>query len=303
MGRKTILTCAVTGNLTTRQQNPALPVTPEEIASAAIEAGRAGAAVAHIHARDPKTEKGSMELGLFREIVARVRDSGSDVILNLSTGEGGRFLPSDEEPSIAAPGTTLTTPERRVAHVEELRPEICTLDFNTMFSGSAVVINTPRNLEIMARRIQAAGTLPEIEIFDSGDLHLCKTFIERGLIRSPALFQIVLGVRYSAVANPETLLYMKSQLPADAIWAAFGIGRHAFPMLAQAFLLGGHVRIGLEDTVYLSRGVLARDNAQLVEKAVTLVENLGGSIASPEEAREMLGLSPARSGQPAGIPA
>jgi uncharacterized protein (DUF849 family) len=294
MGRKTILTCAVTGNLTTRQQNPALPVTPEEIASAAIEAGRAGAAVVHIHARDPKTEIGSMDLGLFREIVGRIRDSGPDVILNLSTGEGGRFFPSDDEPSVAAPGTTLTRPERRVAHVEALQPEICTLDFNTMFSGTAVVINTPRNLEIMAERIQAAGTLPEIEIFDSGDLHLCKTFIERGLIRSPALFQIVLGVRYSAVANPETLLYMRSQLPPDAVWAAFGVGRHAFPMLAQAFLLGGHVRIGLEDTVHLSRGLLARDNAQLVEKAVTLVENLGGSIATPDEARQMLGLAAAK---------
>ncbi len=142
----------------------------------------------------------------------------------------------------------------------------------------------------MAKRIYAAGVLPEIEIFDSGDLQLCKSFIERGLIRTPTLFQIVLGVRYSAVANPETLLYFRSQLPADAVWAAFGIGRQAFPMLAQAWLLGGHVRIGLEDTVYISKGRLARDNAELVEKAVGLIESLGGEIATPAEARQILGL-------------
>lgn len=292
MGRKTILTCAVTGNLTTREQHPGLPITPAEIARAAIDAGKAGAAVAHIHARDVKTGKGSMDLEAFREIVSRIRDSGSDIVINLSTGEGGRFVPSDDEPSLAAPGTTLTRPERRVAHVEALRPEICTLDFNTMFSGSAVVINTPRNLEIMANRIYAAGVLPEIELFDGGDLQMCKSFIERGLIRTPTLFQIVLGVRYSAVANPETLFYFRSQLPEDAIWAAFGIGRHEFPMLAQAWLLGGHVRVGLEDNVYISKGKLARDNAELVEKGVSLVANLGGEIATSAEAREMLGLKP-----------
>ncbi|GGE50411.1 3-keto-5-aminohexanoate cleavage protein [Agaricicola taiwanensis] len=292
MGRKTILTCAVTGNLVTRDQHPRLPITPEEIATAAIEAGKAGAAVAHLHARDVTTGKGSMDLDAFREIVARIKDSGSDIIINLSTGEGGRFVPSDEDPKIYAPGTTLALPEKRVAHVTELKPEICTLDFNTMFSGSAVVINTPRNLEIMAEKIYAAGTLPEIEIFDSGDLHMCKVFIEKGIIKAPALFQIVLGVRYSAVANPETLFYFQSQLPKDSIWAAFGIGRHEFPMLAQAWLLGGHVRVGLEDNVYISKGVLARDNAELVEKGVSLVENLGGSIATPAEAREMLGLAP-----------
>lgn len=291
MSRKTILTCAVTGNQTTRQQHPRLPITPEEIARAAIDAGKAGAAIAHIHARDVTTERGTMDLEVFREIVARIRDAGSDILINLSTGEGGRFIPSIDDPKIAAPGTTLTTPERRVAHVEALRPEICTLDFNTMYSGTSVVINTPRNLEIMAQRIYAAGVLPEIEIFDGGDLQLTKHFLERGLLRAPIMFQIVLGVRYGAVANPETLFYMASQLPRDAIWAAFGIGRHEFTMLAQAFLLGGHVRVGLEDNVYFSKGVLARDNAQLVEKAVTIVENLGGAIATAAETRAMLGLA------------
>jgi uncharacterized protein (DUF849 family) len=212
------------------------------------------------------------------------------VILNLSTGEGGRFVPSEDEPRVAAPGTTLTKPELRVSHVEALKPEICTLDFNTMFSGSAVVINTPRNLEVMASRIYGAGTTPEIEIFDSGDLHMALDFLKRGILRSPLMFQIVLGVRYGAVADPGTLFYLSGRLPQDCIWAGFGIGRAEFPMLAQSYLLGGHVRVGLEDNIYISAGKLARDNAELVERGVTIVENLGGHIATASEAREILGL-------------
>ena len=291
MGRKTILTCAVTGNLTTRQQHPRLPITPAEIAAAAIEAGKAGAAIVHLHARDPATERGSMDLELFTEIVDRIRQSGSDVILNLSTGEGGRFVPSIEEPRVAGAGTTLTTPERRVAHVEAIRPEICTLDLNTMFSGSAVVINTPRGVSTMAERIYAAGVTPELEIFDTGDLQLAHHLLREGVLKAPALIQIVLGVRFGAMADPQTLFYFVSQLPKDCIWAAFGIGRHEFPILAQAWLLGGHVRVGLEDNVYISKGKLARDNAELVEKAVSIVEILGGSIATSTEVREMLGFA------------
>jgi len=290
MGRKTILTCAVTGNITTRAQHPGLPITPREIATAAIEAGKAGAAVVHIHARNPVTERGSMDLGLFTEIVSRIRDAGSDIILNLSTGEGGRFVPGAVEPSLAAPGTTLTAPERRVAHVEALQPEICTLDLNTMFSGSAVVINTPQNVTVMANHIYAAGVLPELELFDSGDVQLARHLIDQGVLRNPALIQLVLGVKFGAAANSETLFFMRSQLPENCIWAAFGLGRAAFPMLAQAWLLGGHVRIGLEDTVYISKGVLARDNAALVEKAASIVANLGGALATPDEARSILGL-------------
>jgi uncharacterized protein (DUF849 family) len=292
MARKTILTCAVTGNITTRAQHPKLPITPAEIAHAAVEAGKSGAAVAHIHARDLKTERGSMALGLFAEIVSRIRDAGSDVIINLSTGEGGRFVPDTAEPSIAAPGTTLVAPERRVAHVEALRPEICTLDLNTMFSGSAVVINTPQNVTIMANRIYGAGVLPELELFDGGDVQLARHLLDQGVLRSPALIQLVLGVRFGAAANPETLFYLRSQLPEHCIWAAFGLGRAAFPMLAQAWLLGGHVRIGLEDTVYIEKGILARDNAALVDKAGSLVANLGGTLATPAEARTILGLPP-----------
>lgn len=291
VGRKTILTCAVTGNITRRAQNPALPITPAEIADAAVHAGRAGAAVVHIHARDPETEKGSMDVALFRQIVDRIRQSGSDIIINLSTGEGGRFVPGEDDPQIAAEGSTLVRPERRVAHVEALQPEIATLDLNTMFSGSAVVINTPKNVSIMADRIYAAGSKPEIELFDGGDLQMALHLLEQGVLRSPAMFQLVLGVRYGMIPDPRTLVYMASMLPEGCVWGAFGIGRHAFPLLAQSWLLGGQVRIGLEDTVSISKGVLARDNAQLCEKAVDLVEKLGGTMATPAEARAMLGLA------------
>lgn len=213
MSRKTILTCAVTGNITTREQCPALPVTPEEIASAAVEAGRAGAAVIHIHVRDLETQQGSMDLALYQEVVDRIRDTGSDVILNLTTGEGGRYVPDADDPLKAAAGTTLTVPERRVEHVSVLKPEICTLDFNTMNNRNWIVMNTPPNLERMLRKINAAGTKPEIEVFDSGDLNLAKDFIERDLFATPPLFQLVLGVRFGAAANYETLAYLVSQLP------------------------------------------------------------------------------------------
>jgi uncharacterized protein (DUF849 family) len=286
----TILTCAVTGNLTMREQNPALPVTPEEIARSAVDAWRAGAAIVHLHARDPATGRGTIRGELFDEIVARIRDAGSDVILNLSTGEGGRFIPSDDDPRVAAPGSTLMRPELRVAHVERLKPDVCTLDFNTMYSGTAVVINTPRNLEIMAKRVLDAGVVPELEIFDSGDLQLALAFVERGILHGPLMWQIVLGVRYGATADSQTMMYFASRLPRGAQWTAFGIGRMAFPMLAQAYLLGGHVRIGMEDTVYLDKGVLAPSNAALVEKATSIVASLGGRVADVQEARTMLGL-------------
>ena len=291
MGRKTIITCAVTGNITTRANHPGLPISPREIAAAAVEAEAAGAAIGHIHARNPETGRGSMELGYFREIVERIRDAGSKMILNLSTGEGGRFVPDIDDPSVAAPGTTLVRPERRVAHIEAIRPELCSLDLNTMFSGTAVVINTPENVGIMAERIYSAGVVPEIELFDSGDLRLARHLLEAGVLRPPPLFQLVLGVRYGAAANAETLLYLRSQLPRDCQWSAFGVGRSSFPMLAQAWLLGGHVRTGLEDNVHIREGVLARDNAELVDKAVTIVEALGGSVATPDEARALLGLA------------
>jgi uncharacterized protein (DUF849 family) len=286
----TILSCAVTGNITTRAQHPALPVTPQEIADACVDAAKAGAAIAHIHVRDPATGAPSMALALYREVVERIRGSGVDVLINLTTGPGGRFVPSAEDPKVAAPGTTLLPPDRRVEHIVALRPDICSLDLNTMWSGSSVVINTPANVARMAQLIGEAGVKPELEVFDSGDIHLAHKLLEDGALAGPALFQIVLGVRYGFASTPATLAYARSLLPADAHWAAFGIGRMEFPMLAQAFLLGGHVRVGLEDNIYIAKGKLAPSNAALCEKAVRIIRDLGGEVATADEARAILGL-------------
>ncbi len=290
INRPVILTCAVTGNLTTREQNPHLPVTPAEIAQSALDAGAAGAAVIHLHVRDPQTGAPSMDIVHYREAVSRIRDGNPDLILNITTGPGGRFVPSRDDPSQAAAGTTLLVPEKRVEHIAELRPEICTLDLNTMNSGKAVVINTPENVRRMAAVIRQAVSRPEIELFDSGDIALLADFVADGTLAGSPLCSLVTGVRYGFQPSPETVLYASGLLPAGSIWGAFGIGRAEFPMVAQSLLAGGHVRIGLEDTVYLDRGVLARSNAELVAKARLIIENLGSTPAKPAEARALLGL-------------
>jgi len=287
--KKTILTVAVTGNLTTVQQNPALPCTPEQIANAALESAKIGAAVAHIHVRYPDGRP-SMELAHYREVVDRIRDKNSDLILNLTTGPGGRFVPSKEDPRVAGPGTSILHPLKRVEHIVELKPDIATLDLNTMWSGSAAVINTPDNVTIMANEIQKAGSKPELEVFDSGDIQLANALLDQGVLKSPPLFQIVMGVRYGFISTPQTLMYAHSLLPKDALWAAFAIGRWEFPMLATAWFLGGHVRVGMEDNVYLSKGQLTPSNAALCEKAVRILDDLGAELASAKEARQILGL-------------
>ena len=291
MADKTIITCAVTGSITRPDQHPGLPITPAQIADAATDAARAGASIAHIHVRDPKTGAPSMDLALYREVVERIRESGSELLINLTTGPGGRFIPSEDDPKVAAPGSNLMRPEKRVEHVVALRPEICSLDLNTMWFGASVVINTPKSAAAMAQAIRAAGVLPELEVFDSGDIQLAHQLLADGALARPPLFQVVLGIRNGFPATPETLLYAKSLLPADAEWAAMGIGRMEFPIVAQACLLGGHVRVGLEDNLYLSKGELAPSNAALVERAVTIVQLLGRTVATPAEARTILGLS------------
>ena len=288
--KPTIISCAVTGSFPTREHNPALPVTPAEIADACIGAARAGAAICHIHVRDPQTGAPSMALEHYREVVRLIRASDTDLLINLTTGPGGRFLPSDDEPARAAPGTKLTTGEIRSEHVVELKPDICSLDLNTMWFGGGAVINSPHSIRVMAERIYAAGVKPELEVFDTGDIRLAQALIEDGTLRTPALFQIVTGVNYGMAATPETLAYARSLLPENCEWAAFGASRMAFPMVAQAFLLGGHCRIGMEDTVYLSKGVKTPDNAALVTKAAGIIDALGGKIASVEETRELLGI-------------
>jgi uncharacterized protein (DUF849 family) len=289
--QKVIITCAITGNLTRPEQSPYLPITPQQIAESALGAAEAGASIAHIHVRDPETSRPSMSVELYRDVMDRIRSRNRSLIINLTTGPGGRFVPSEADPKVAGPGTTLVAPELRVEHVEILRPDICTLDLNTMNSGGEVVINTPGNIRKMAARIRAAGVLPELELFDSGDCHLARDLIAEGVLQGPPLCTLVLGVKYGFNASPETMLYARNLLPPGSIWTGFGIGRSEFPMVAQAWLLGGHVRVGMEDNLYLSKGVLAKTNAELVTHAADILRSLGATIASSVEAREMLSLS------------
>jgi len=287
---KTIISCAVTGNITQPSQTPHLPITPEQIATACIEAADAGAAIAHIHVRDPETGAPSMRLDLYEDVVNRIRRSGRDILINLTTGPGGRFVPSRDNPRVADPSSGLLPPEKRVEHITALRPDIATLDLNTMWSGTAVVINAPWSVKVMADAIYAAGAIPELEVFDSGDIQLAHALIADGTLAAPCLFQIVMGIRYGFSWDPHTLAYAKSMLPPGSPWAAFAIGRMEFPMVAQAWLLGGHVRVGLEDNIYYSKGVLAKSNAQLVERAVRILRELGSEPMTTAEARAELGI-------------
>ena len=289
--KPTILTCAVTGTFPTRAHNSALPVTPEEIANACIGAAKAGAAICHIHVRDPETGVPSMKLEYYREVVKRIKTSGTDLIINLTCGPGGRYMPSDSDPAVAGPGTNLKNAEIRTEHIVELKPEICTLDLNTNWFGNGAVINEPRSIKRMAERMYAAGSKPEIEVFDSGDLVLAADLVADGTLRAPQLFQIVTGIKYGFPSTPEAMLLAKSMLPKDCEWAGFGAGRHAFTMMAQAYILGGHCRIGMEDTVHLAKATPAPSNAALVEKSVAILRALGAQIATVSEARQLLQLS------------
>ena len=293
-----IITCAVTGNLTTPEQTPYLPITPEQIADACLGAANAGASIVHIHVRDPLTGQPSMSLDHYVDVVQRIRARNPELILNITTGPGGRFVPSKDDPKVAAEGTTLMMPEKRVEHIAALRPDICTLDLNTMNSGREVVINTPGNVRRMAKVITEVGVKPEIELFDSGDIALMRDLLADGTLQGPVLCSFVMGVRYGFQPAPETVLYARDLLPHDSEFTAIGIGKAAFTTVAQSFLAGGHVRVGLEDSVYLSRGRLATSNAELVAKARRIVEDLGGTIATVKEARRIVGL-PMRSAKSA----
>lgn len=288
---KTLITCAVTGNLVKPEHTPHLPITPEQIACECLAAAQAGAALVHIHVRDPVSGRPSMDVALYREVVERIRRENTELIINLTTGPGGRFVPDKEDPKLYGPGTTLLPPAKRVEHITLIKPDVCSLDLNTMNSGPDVVINTPRTVRQMAAAIRAAGVKPELEVFDSGDIHLARDLMADGTLEGPGLWTLVLGVKYGFSPSPQTVLYARDLLPPGALWTAFGIGRMEFPMVAQAWLAGGHVRVGMEDNVYLEKGVQAHSNAQLVAKARDIIVSLGGSIANPREARTMLGLA------------
>jgi len=291
--RKTIITCAVTGNAPFNANHPCFPVTPAEIAAAVLEARAAGAAVAHIHVRDSQTRLGCRDIGLFKEVCDRVRDAGSDVIINLTCGIGGFFLPDPDNEGQALPGSDIASVDERMAHIELCRPDMASLDISTsnQVEGKEefVYLNTTRTLRALAARFKAIGVKPELEVFGPGDIMFGKAMAAEGLIDGPPVYQFVMGVAWCLPNDVDTIVYLKRQLPEDAVWGALGIGRYEFPIAAQSVLLGGNVRVGLEDNLYLRKGVFAT-NGQLVERACALIDNLGGSVASPSDARAILGL-------------
>ena len=292
--RKIILTCAVTGNAPFNRKHPSFPITPSEIAAACVEAANAGAAVVHVHVRDPRTGEGSRDPKLFKETVDRVRDSGADVIINLTAGLGAFFLPDPADESRGLPASDVIGVDERVEHLDLCRPDIASLDITTgnQVEGSMefVYLNTTRTLRAMAKRLQHMNIKPELEVFGPGDIEFGKALVREGLVSGRPLFQFVLGVQWGAPADTRTILYLRDLLPPDALWAALGIGRLEMPVMAQTALLGGNVRVGLEDNLYLSRGVFA-SNGQLVERARSILEGLGLPLASPSEARRALGLT------------
>ncbi|MFJ3753453.1 BKACE family enzyme [Streptomyces rubiginosohelvolus] len=288
-----IITCALTGAGDTVGRSPHVPVTPEQIAASAVEAAGAGAAVVHIHVREPETGAPSRDPRLYREVVERIRETGTDVVINLTAGMGGDLVIDPEAPLRQLPGTDLVSGLDRLPHVEELLPDICTLDCGSLNfgDGSNLYVSTPDMLRTGAKRIQELGVRPELEIFDTGQLWFAKQLLAEGLLDDPTVFQLCMGIPWGAPADPGVLQSMVNMLPRGAQWASFALGRMQMPWVAQSILLGGHVRVGLEDNLYLAKGVKAT-NGQLVERAARITESLGSRVATPDEAREKLGLRP-----------
>jgi uncharacterized protein (DUF849 family) len=289
MNGEVIITCAVTGAGDSVGRHPDIPVTPEQIAASALEAAEAGAAIVHIHVRDPKTGKADRKPHLYRDVVERIRAADRKVILNLTAGMGGDFVPDDREPWRGGQGTDMASVEERLVHVEELRPDVCTLDCGSMNYAASAYVSTPHMLRAMAGRIKGLGVKPEIEAFELGHVWMAKQLLEEGLIERPPLFQLCMGIPFGAECDIRALVAMRDLLPEGAIFAAFGIGRMQMPMVAQAVFLGGHVRVGLEDNLWLDKGVPAT-NAQLVARAKQIVELIGARVVGPEEARAKLRL-------------
>ena len=294
MNWEVFITCAVTGAGDTTGKSDLVPITPAAIADSAIEAAKAGAAIAHIHVRDPETGRGSRDPRLYREVVERVRSADVDVVLNLTAGMGGDLvLGGHETPLPLDPsGTDLAGASERLVHVRELLPELCTLDCGSMnfaAGGEYVLVNTPGILRSMATRVRELGVHPELEVFDTGHLVLVKEMISEGLFDDPVLIQLCTGIPYGAPDDPLTLLAMVNQLPPGAVFSTFSIGRMQIPFVAMAALVGGNVRVGLEDNLYVSRGKLA-SNGELVERAVHILEGMNARVLGPDEVREKLRL-------------
>ena len=293
MNSNIIITCAVTGAGDTVGKNPHVPVTPRQIAAAAVEAANAGATVVHCHVRDPQTGKGSRDPVLYREVMEHIKASGVDVIVNLTAGMGGDLdIGPGEDPLKFGPNTDLVGPLTRLVHVEELLPDICTLDCGTLNfgDGDLIYVSTPAALRVGAKRITELGVKAELEIFDTGHLWFSKQMMKEGLLKDP-LFQLCLGIPWGAPADTTTMKAMVDNLPAGVTWAGFGIGRMQMPMAAQAILLGGNVRVGLEDNLWLDKGVPA-SNGSLVERVIKLIECMGAKPMTPAEGRIQMNLKP-----------
>lgn len=293
MNRTVMITCALTGAGDTVGRSEHVPVTPEQIAEAGIAAARAGATIVHVHVRDPETGKGSRNVAYYKEAVERIRDSGVDVIINTTAGMGGDLVLDPQEPTRFVDGTDLVNGVERLAHVGEVMPDICTLDCGSLNfgEGSLVYVSTPDILRDGAKRIQELGVRVEMEIFDTGHLWFATQLVEEGLVDEPPMYQLCMDIPYGAPADPSLLAAMVNRLPEGAVWTSFALGRMQMPWVAQSVLLGGHVRVGLEDNLYLSKGVKAT-NAQLVERARTIIEAMGARVATPDDAREILRLKP-----------
>ena len=292
MNNEVIISCAVTGSGDTAKKHPELPITPKQIADAAIEAAKEGAAIAHMHVREPDG-KPSRKLEYYKEVADRIRSSDTDVVINFTTGMGGDFEVGEGKDPLnpIGPNTDMVHALDRLEHVEELLPEICTLDCGSLNFGDTnmLFVHTPIQLRAAAKKMQDLGVKPEMEAFEMGLLWFANQLYKEGLVDGPPMYQICLGIPWGSPADTSSMKVMADMIPSEGIWAGFGIGRHQMPMAAQAVILGGNVRVGLEDNLYLKKGVLA-SNGQLVEKAARIVDDLGAKILNPEEVREKLKL-------------
>jgi uncharacterized protein (DUF849 family) len=289
IANKLVVTVPVTGGGGDRSQSPYLPITPKQIADSALGACKAGASVAHIHVRDTETGKPSMNYHLYEEVFHRIRDH-SDMIISLSCGAGGRFVPDGQEPIGFGEGTMLAAPEKRIEHVVRLKPEICSLDVGSMMFGQHVFVNYLPFIEIMAEQVRDAGVKPELEVFDLGHIEIAKHLINSGKVKNLPIIQLCMGIKWGAPATAQNIVFMKQALPEDAIWGGFSIGSKAFDILAQIALIGGNVRIGMEDNIYMEKGRLATSNKEMVERGVRIMRTLGKEPATINEAKSILQL-------------
>lgn len=285
---KLIITVAVTGSVTPTHKTPNIPITPKEITDSAIECYREGASIVHIHVRDPKTKKPSMRCCLYAEVVDHIKGQ-CDMMINLTTGIGARIVMTEEEKEEAGEGL-FTTPERRTEHIVQLKPEMCSLDVGTMNFGSWIFANPYPVVREMAAIIRDAGVKPEIEVFDIGHVEIAQRLIKEGLAQLPVHFQFCMGVAGGVAATPKNLLHLVETIPGGSTWSVMGVGVSQLPMVTLAMVLGGHVRVGFEDNLYISKGVLAESNAQFVKKAAEMARMLDRELANPDEAREILGI-------------